>query len=95
MALVHSCPERDVLERLVRGHLAGAAGERLAQHLEACDRCAAVAQALAPDDTLVEAARAPSTVTDGRDAAAIRRLVERLHRLGPPVPSEGPTDVRR
>jgi hypothetical protein len=30
-------------------------------------------------------------VTDGRDAAAIRRLVERLHRLGPPVPSEGPT----
>jgi Leucine-rich repeat (LRR) protein len=91
MAQVESCPERAVLDRLVRGQLAGTAGERLAQHLESCDRCAGVAHGLALDDTLVEAARALSTSIDGPEAAPLRRLVERLQRLGPPAISEGPT----
>ncbi len=89
MALVDSCPERDVLDRLMRGQFAGPGGERLAQHLETCDRCATLAQGLAPHDTLVEAARASSTVKDGAEAAAVQKLVDRLQQLGPPI--DGPT----
>jgi Leucine-rich repeat (LRR) protein len=91
MALVDACPEHEVLERLMLGRLAGPAGERLAQHLESCDRCAALAQELAPHDPLVEAAHAGSTVAGAAESATVRRLLERLHRLGPPLPQEGPT----
>ncbi|MBI1914365.1 MAG: protein kinase [Planctomycetes bacterium] len=83
MMPVISCPDRDVLQRLMLGQVPEPEGEQLAQHLEQCSRCLAVVQALTAEDTLVEAARATATVTDSPEAPAIRGLIERIRQLGP------------
>jgi serine/threonine protein kinase len=95
MAPVASCPDREVLEQLMLGRLADPEGERLAQHLEQCGRCAAVVQTLRADDTLVEAARAPSTATGGPEQEVVRGLVERLRRGGPPTAAAGTPTITR
>jgi Leucine-rich repeat (LRR) protein/tRNA A-37 threonylcarbamoyl transferase component Bud32 len=85
MAVVASCPDRDVLERLMLGRIAGPEGELLAQHLEGCERCSAAVLTLGAEDTLTEATRGPSTAEGGPDADVVRGLVESLRRLGPPA----------
>ena len=47
MAPVDPCPERAVLDLLLRGELAAPASAQLAGHLKSCDRCAAVVRELA------------------------------------------------
>src|SRR5438309_325160 len=85
MAAVASCPNREVLHRLLLGHVAGPEGERLTEHLEQCPHCTGVVETLRGGDTLTEAARAASTVVSGSEGAVVRGLVERLCREGPPV----------
>jgi Leucine-rich repeat (LRR) protein/tRNA A-37 threonylcarbamoyl transferase component Bud32 len=85
MAVIASCPDRDVLERLMLGRIAGPEGEQLAQHLEGCERCAAAALTLGAEDTLTEATRGRSTAEGAPDADVVRGLVESLRRLGPPA----------
>jgi hypothetical protein len=46
MASVIACPDQDTLRRLLLGQLAGGETDRLAQHVEQCERCASALRAL-------------------------------------------------
>src|SRR5262245_34322207 len=95
MPAITRCPDRDLLRRLVLGRVDGPEAERLAHHLEECDRCASVAQTLPAEDTLVEAARAPATDPDRGQQERLRVLVDRLRDLGPPVEEPDATESLR
>jgi tRNA A-37 threonylcarbamoyl transferase component Bud32 len=83
MAVAASCPDRALLERLMLGQVPGTQGEALARHLEQCASCLAIVRELRAEDTLVEAARAPSTVKDDPEADAVRTLIARLRQQPP------------
>jgi WD40 repeat protein/serine/threonine protein kinase len=80
-----SCPDEQVLGRLVLGRLAEEEAEALARHLEQCGRCAATVHSLAAEDTLVAAARARPGAGDEPDDEIVEALIERLSGLAAAV----------
>jgi hypothetical protein len=86
---IHSCPNVQVLQRLLLGQLPAAEAEALAEHLENCLHCSSVVPALIAPDPLAEAVRAQSSAAPVADADAIGELVERLQRQGPPLSDPG------
>ena len=83
------CPDANTLERLLHGQLPAAETDRLARHLEECDRCVAVVQTRSVDDTLAAAARAPASAHSESEAEAVDALVERLSGLHATVTAVG------
>jgi WD40 repeat protein/predicted Ser/Thr protein kinase len=82
-----TCPSAHEYERLRRGELSLPEVEQLAQHIEKCGRCADQMQSLPVDDTLIEALRARSTVTDPKEQDRVSDLVARLKQFRLPVNS--------
>jgi WD40 repeat protein len=74
MALL-SCPEREVLQRLLLGRLPGEEAEQLEQHLLKCDTCASAADSLTASDAIIEAARSRRVIAEDDEllAQAIQR----------------------
>ena len=68
-----SCPKNEVLAELMKGMLSHPAAEPLNQHLEECENCSKVVATLPPEDTLIEAARAPSSVSESEAAGDAAR----------------------
>ncbi|MCI0639549.1 MAG: serine/threonine protein kinase [Gemmataceae bacterium] len=75
-----TCPNDQILQRLMLGQLLEVEAEALALHLEECDRCAATVEAQPADDTLVAAARTASGVHEP-ESHAVQALVERFSRM--------------
>lgn len=71
-----SCPSRETLSRLLSGQLFGNEAGRLADHLEQCDQCAATAEGLETDDTLVFALRTRKAATP--DDPVLQKLVSQV-----------------
>jgi hypothetical protein len=82
------CPDKHVLAQLVLGRLGADETEALACHLERCGRCAATAQSLAAEDTLVAAARAPAAAAEDGEDSVVAALIARLSGL-PAAPDSG------
>ncbi len=78
-----SCPDQDVLERLVLGQLAGPEAETLAQHLDQCERCARTVSSFTSEDTLAAAAHAQAPSQPQLERDAVEALVTRLTDLWP------------
>jgi WD40 repeat protein len=76
-----TCPEREILERLLLGQILGPEGEELARHLEGCARCLAAAESLSAQDTLTEAVCAGETEADSQEKEVVHTLIERLRDL--------------
>lgn len=74
------CPSRETLERLLSGQLFGTESGRLADHLEHCDLCAATAEGLETDDTLVLALRAQKAASMAGDPV-LERLVGQVSEI--------------
>jgi eukaryotic-like serine/threonine-protein kinase len=72
------CPDRQVLERLLGGELPPVAAETLAQHLEGCDGCAAIAQTLPAKSALVSALGAHPVHQEEQEDAFVDTLIDRL-----------------
>jgi hypothetical protein len=83
MSAVVSCPDREVLRRLLLGQCDGPQGERLLQHLEQCDDCINLARTLRSDDPLTELARSSLHDKDELEESVVH-LIDHLRRLGPP-----------
>src|SRR4051794_10033757 len=73
-----ACPSAEVLEDLIDGKLIDPQLHDLAEHLEDCATCQERAKTLAPHDTLVDALRGESPMTDAIAAEIPRPLVERI-----------------
>src|SRR5215471_9801030 len=84
MSPMTACPDQGTLRRLMLGKLPGSETAQLAWHLEQCDDCVSAARMLQVDDTLVQAARGPTTRLDRLEKEVVGKMIERLRRLGPP-----------
>jgi aminoglycoside phosphotransferase (APT) family kinase protein len=81
MPAISVCPEKQAWQELVSGQLPAEEVERLAQHLEQCQRCLETVQSLHAADTFSELLKAnPSTIDSG---AGVEGLMQRLKALAP------------
>lgn len=85
MARIQSCPDANLLKKLVLGELASPQSDELVRHVEDCDQCVTLLGNMEHDDTLVEMIRAKETSVDRNkpEQEAVRRLLSRLSVLGP------------
>jgi serine/threonine protein kinase len=91
---MNACPPADLLERLIKGQLAGAEGDSVAAHVEGCLACQRTLEEL----TIAPAPSRPEAETAGREAAAhaqsaLDRLIDRrpiVVRRDPDEPAVGP-----
>jgi serine/threonine protein kinase len=81
-----TCPPPADLEKLASGLLVPADAESLLGHLEGCTACLDRLKTLSPQDTLVEILGRAKTLAEGPADEAVRALIERMTRQGPPVP---------
>jgi hypothetical protein len=79
------CPERQVLERFLLGHISGDEGDRLSDHLQHCARCCEVVTALQSEDTLVQALRGVEHFVQEAGDDVVEGLRRKLKSLPPPV----------
>ena len=77
--VMSACPPADLLEQFINGQLAGARGDPVEAHVEACPACQRTLEELTPARSLAAGAESPE---EGRGAA-----------IGP-GPTEGPAAVR-
>jgi serine/threonine protein kinase len=78
---VAACPSRLDLERLMQGQMPYTHVEQLAEHLEGCDACVKIVQALQVEDTLAELIRNQAKAQGKPPDAALKNLMERLRGL--------------
>jgi serine/threonine protein kinase/WD40 repeat protein len=77
------CPDRDTFDRLRLGRLPVEDMEALAQHLERCERCVAVVQALQLADPLVPLLQTQARSDVRPEQGLVERLIHELKDLQP------------
>jgi WD40 repeat protein/serine/threonine protein kinase len=84
MQVASHCPDASVLQRFTLGQMQPEEVERLARHVEQCERCTRVLDGLKVADTLVEAMSAQATAGDEIQDASVVALIERLKGMPSP-----------
>ena len=77
-----ACPAVADLERLMLGQMPDSDTDRLALHVEECERCVATLRSIQSRDTLLDAVRhAETAVADLPGGEGVQRLIGRLRGL--------------
>src|SRR5689334_18604587 len=85
MAPNDPCPDAGELQRHLLGQVPEPRASALDRHLLHCRSCGTVGDELPSPDTLMEAVRAQGQAGDPPDDPAVRRVLERAHRLPAPA----------